>query len=68
MIAYQLTGKTRYRIETRCFKKPLVVVQVEVHRKGSEPTDSNGNWSWDFDDYVWRDAQMEDFKFIKGEA
>ena len=68
MITYQLTGKTRYRVETRWFKKPLLVVQVEVHRKGSEVMDSYGNWSMDFDDCIWRDARFEDLKFARGEA
>jgi hypothetical protein len=66
MISYQLTGKTRYRVETRWFKKPLLVVQVEIHRKGSEVTDSYGNWTLDFDDYIWRDAKLEDLKFARG--
>ena len=66
MITYKLTGKSRYRIETRWFKKPLIVVQVEVHRKGSEPTDSYGNWSIEFDDYIWRDARLEDLKLAGG--
>ena len=68
MISYQLTGKTRYRVETRWFKNPLLVVQVEVHRKGSEVTDSHGNWTLDFDDYIWRDAKLEDLKFARGQA
>jgi len=67
MIAYQLTGKTRYRVETRWFKKPLLVVQVELHRKGSEITDSHGNWSMEFDDYIWRDARLEDLKIARGQ-
>jgi hypothetical protein len=67
MITYKLTGKSRYRIETRWFKKPLVVMQVQLHRKGSEPIDSYGNWSMEFDDYVWRDAQLEDLKLARGQ-
>tara|TARA_R110000868_G_scaffold198464_1_gene444754 strand:- start:121 stop:330 length:210 start_codon:yes stop_codon:yes gene_type:complete len=67
MITYQLTGKKRYRIETRWLKKPLIVVQVEIHRKGYEVMDSYGGMTQDFDDYIWRDARLEDLEFARGE-
>ena len=67
MITYQLTGKTRYRMESRWFKKPLIVVQVEIHRKGWEVMDSYGGMTQDFDDHIWRDARLEDLKFCRGE-
>ena len=64
MISYQLTGKARYRVHTRWFKPPLIVMQVEVHRKGHEVMDSYGGMSQDFDDYIWRDARLEDLKLV----
>ena len=67
MITYQLTGKTRYRIETRWFRKPLIVVQVEVHKKGSEVMDANGGRTLDFDEHIWCDARLEDLQFVRGE-
>ena len=67
MISYQLTGKIRHRIETRWFKKPLLVLQVEIHRKGSGVMDSNGGRTLDFDDYIWRDARLEDLEFERGQ-
>lgn len=68
MITYKLTGKTRHRIETFWFRKPLLVLQVEIHRKGFQVMDSYGGMSQDFDDYIWRDAKLEDLKLAKGEA
>jgi hypothetical protein len=64
MISYQLTGKARYRVHTRWFKPPLIVMQVEIHRKGYELTDSYGGTTQDFDDYIWRDARLEDLKLV----
>ena len=66
MISVQLTGKTRYRIETRWFKEPLVVLQVEVHRKGYETRDAYGYYETrDVDECIWRDARLEDLKVMK---
>ena len=64
MITYQLTGETRYRVESRLFKDPLIVLQVQIHRKGFEVMDSYGGLSQDFDDYIWRDARLQDLKLV----
>ena len=66
MISVQLTGNTRYRIQTRWFKEPLVVLQVEFHRKGYETLDAYGYYETrDVDEYVWRDARLQDLKVMK---
>ena len=66
MIAIKLTGNTRYRIETRWFKEPLVVLQVEVHRKGYETLDAYGYYETrDVDECIWRDARLQDLKVMK---
>jgi hypothetical protein len=46
----------------------LLVLQVEIHRKGYEVMDSYGGMGQDFDDYIWRDARLEDFKLAMEEA
>ena len=62
MIACKLTGNTRYRIQIRWFRSPLIVLQVQVHKKGYELTDSYPGSVIDVDEYVWRDAKLEDLK------
>jgi len=65
-IVTKLTGNTRYRIETRWFKQPLVVLQVEIHRIGYETLDAYGYYETrDVDEYVWRDARLQDLKVMK---
>lgn len=53
------TGNTRYRIQKRWFAEPLLVLQIEIHRKGYEVVDSYGT-SFDRDDCFWRDATIQD--------
>jgi hypothetical protein len=59
----ELTGRTRYRAETRCFRKPLVVLQVERRYWGVEFDSYGGSRDYDFE--LWHDAQMEDLRDIK---
>jgi hypothetical protein len=66
MITSKLTGNTRYRAQIRWFRPPLIVLQVEFHRKGYEmcnqyDLDYGGR---DVDVYEWRDAKLEDLKMI----
>lgn len=60
----KLTGKTRYRIYKKCFSKPLVVLQVEVHTKGtyydhSNPLDYDGR---PYENTSYCDAAFEDLQ------
>lgn len=64
MITRTLTGNTRCRVVARLFRDPLLVLQVEVHRKGYEVCGPYGETTMDFDDYVWRDAKLEDLKVV----
>jgi hypothetical protein len=60
MISVRLTGKTRARPIQRLLRQPLLVLQVEEHRKGYE-LDQHGG-SWDVDYCEWRDARVEDME------
>lgn len=53
-----LTGRTRCRVQTRLFRKPLVVLQVEERHKGYI-ADEHGPGP-DFDYFSWRDAEIGD--------
>lgn len=52
-MAGQLTGLRRHRIQTRWFRRPLVVLQVQYH---------DVEWFGSAFEYVvrWRDANVED--------
>lgn len=61
-----LTGRTRYRIQTRWFRKPLLVLQVEVHTEGVTYDHSNP-YDYDGRPYVhdaYRDATVEDLQLL----
>jgi len=58
-----LTGEFRYRILTRCFRKPLLVQQVEEQSKGVHERYCTYTGSIDdipYDRTYWRDATVED--------
>lgn len=60
-----LTGKTRSRILTRCFRKPLLVHQVEEQSKGIHESYCVHTGSTDdrpYDNTYWRDATVEDLQ------
>ncbi len=59
MLTSKLTGAVRQRPVSRLFRKPLLVLQVEVHVKGYEVEDSRGNGR-DLDYTYWRDGEVED--------
>ena len=59
-VSYTKTGATRHRVETRWFRKPLVVLQIEVHAKGNEVLDHPYYTVKDVDHRYWRDAQVQD--------
>lgn len=59
MLTYTKTGAMRYRVHKPLFGAPLLVLQIEIHRKGFEVMDSYGS-SFDRDDTFWRDATVED--------
>ena len=54
-VTHTKTGAKRHRIETRWFRKPLVVLQIEWHAKGYSV-----DMEYDVDYKYWRDAQVED--------
>lgn len=56
-----LTGRTRYRVENRLFRKTLVVLQVEARCDGWRPSDFQPGTG--ADRTYWRDARPEDFAF-----
>lgn len=54
-----LTGATRYRIQSRVFGGPMLVLQVEVNRRITPADDGlSGTFT------VWRDAQVEDLETV----
>ena len=61
-----LTGRTRYRIETPLFGNPLVILQVEV-AYGDGPDDYHGLPKWGRGKY-WRDARVEDLSLVIRES
>lgn len=58
-VTHTKTGAKRHRVETRWFRKPLVVLQVEMHAKGHSYTAYLG-LGHNIDYKYWRDAQVED--------
>jgi hypothetical protein len=59
-VTHTKTGAKRHRVETRWFRKPLVVLQVEVHAKGYEVLAHPYGMGQDVDHRYWRDAQVQD--------
>ena len=57
------TGNTRCRIQKRLFREPLLVLQVEVRRKGYDPDLDSCAGYYDYTD--WRDTKVEDLP-LKG--
>lgn len=57
-----LTGEVRLRLQTRWFRPPLLVAQVEVCW-GEGPPDSNGMPSY-LAGRGWRDAKVEDSLWV----
>ena len=53
------TGRKRYRILNRMFRKSVLVLQLEWQVKGSQ-TNIYGDFGPMFDCLVWRDAAVED--------
>lgn len=58
MLNTKLTGNTCYRVQTRMWKTPLLVLQVEVNDKGNVVDDSYGSGR-DIDHTYWVDASVE---------
>ena len=63
MTKTELTGKRRYRVETRLFREPLVVLQLEyrIHGYALEPYGLSG----DVDYTTWRDATVESLTMME---
>jgi uncharacterized protein YcaQ len=61
MVKVELTGKTRARAISRWFRRPLLVLQIEVRTHGYEVLDAMGN-GHDVDRLDWRDARVEDLE------
>lgn len=59
MVTETLTGRTRVRPLKRWFRAPLLIMQVEVHRKGTIVDSRGESDAVDFTE--WRDAVVEDF-------
>lgn len=59
----EATGRTRFRILTRWFRKPLLVLQVEYHCMGSATSLTGVRERYDYT--VWRDAHTVDKSIIK---
>lgn len=57
----ELTGRTRARAVSRWFKRPLLILQVEVWTHGYEVLDAAGS-GHDVDRLDWRDARVEDYE------
>ena len=60
-----LTGNTRCRIQKRLFREPLLVLQVEVRRKGCDPDSDSDSCAGYYDYTDWRDIKVEDLP-LKG--
>ena len=59
-----LTGATRYRVQTRMFREPIIVLQVELHSEGYCFDESHDSGR-DVDYLWWRDATLEDISRTK---
>jgi hypothetical protein len=61
-----LTGKTRFVIVYRWFRKPLVVIQVEERKRGQNfYYDPHGTDIEPYDYTYWRNATPEDIFDLK---
>lgn len=58
MITTKLTGNTRYRVQPRLWKTPLLVLQVELNDSGYCVDDSYGSGR-NIDYTYWVDASVE---------
>lgn len=56
----ELTGNKRYRTLHRCFRKPLLILQVEERRRGTTEGDCYGRYGHDYYNIIWRDATPKD--------
>ena len=56
-MSQQLTGSARVRLVSRLFRKPLLVLQVEVKERKVE---SLGGWVDTYTVKYWRDATIEE--------
>ena len=65
-MTYSKTGKTRYRVQPRWFTQPVLVLQIEVRRKGFEVVDSQGT-TFHRDDCFWCDATVQDISEKEGQ-
>jgi hypothetical protein len=66
MITNELTGKTRYRVQKRFLKPPLIIVQVEIHKKGTTYLSSGYyGYSQEVNYFVWEDATLENLSMLK---
>jgi uncharacterized protein len=66
MIEEILTGKHGFRIHSRLFRKPVLILQVEIHRKGryftpDDPTDLTG---LPVDNKFFRDSTIQELYII----
>ncbi len=61
------TGGLRYRAKSRWFGDPLLVLQIEVHRRwGEGPPDINGMPMYLAGEYTcWRDATVTDLPALR---
>jgi hypothetical protein len=59
MVTSTYTGRTRLRLYKPLFRKPLLVLEVEIRVTGYQVTDANGGGR-DLDYTHWRDATIED--------
>ena len=66
MITNELTGKTRYRVQKRFLKPPLIVVQVEIRKRGTTYVLSGYSaYSKEIDYFLWKDATIEHLSMLK---
>ena len=63
MSNFSLTGKIRYRTESRWFRDPVVILQVE-EMFGDGPPDYHGMPTY-LAGVRWRDAKVEDLLDLK---
>lgn len=61
----KLTLKVRYRVQTRLFRSPILVAQVQEHHTGYY-SDADQICGPNFDYLEWRDAQVEDLSEMDG--
>lgn len=58
MTVITYTGRNRHRVEKRAFRKPLLVLQIEIREQGYKPCPSG--YGDEIDRCFWRDATLED--------